>query len=560
MHVDGNLDCKTAGTVLFDDNGSHWLYGEGDANFFNFSLFQNSQLTIDTENNTPVNIYGVLGILDGRLVTNDNVVLKVNKTNVLRPYGLVSPIGVGTPDVRGTIIMEKQLSNTNAGWRQMSMPLTGTLGDFTGLTLNDNTAPANEQNVFFWDNAQDISIPANNVGWTSASINSDQEIPYSIYLDAGDFSFDPTLTFEGEYNFGDASYTLTYYNDPGNPLTSGQTGYENGVGWNFIPNRYPSLLDVQQMIADNPLNYNPIHIWDANTQQYMAFTDNPGEFIVPYNNTGTNTAELAGAAIEPMQGFWVKTDNTENGASFTVEDAWRSTDFGLNPHASLKTNSLIQLNVFAAKDSAWDGVGFSLEEDASLTFDPTSDVYKFKSGSTVPSLYVQKDERFLQIGHYPMTTNRIQLHFDAQPNNENGSYHLQLERPVSNNKSLIIEDLFTGNRHNLSKSNYTFHSSGTQPSSRFIIHLVDANKAETFMAAGNEFIMYLQKNEIVLENPFINGPVQIRVFDITGRLLTRLNTAIDQELRFPAPAINGVIIVEVQHPKGTDRVKMTLVK
>ena len=554
---DGTLDCKEDGTILFDQVGDHKIFGEGILNFFNFTLFQNAQLQVETDLASPVNIYGVLLVGDGRIRTSNNMVLKVNKSNTSRPYGLISKSGVGIPDVEGTITMEKQLTSNNAGWRQMCLPLKGRLNNFTGLTLNGNSTAQAQQNVFFWDNAQDPLITANNVGWTSASANAGQGKAYSVYLDAGNFSFDPTLTFEGEYNFGDTTYTLTYYNDPGNPLTSGQTGYENGVGWNFIPNRYPSLLDVQQMIADNPLNYKPIHIWDANTQQYMAFTDNPNDFIVPYNNAGTTTAELAGAAIEPMQGFWVKTDNTENGASFTVQDAWRSVDFGLNPHAGLKTNTLVQINVFSAIDSAWDAIGFNLDAAASNQFDPKHDVYKIKSSSNVPSLYVEKDQRFLQIGQFSTKTNQLRLHFDAQPNNLTGLYYLNLERALSDDKVLIVEDLSTRTLHNLGESSYAFSASSASNTGRFIVHFVHRDEAPVLLAGAHNIVAFLHEGELVLRGSFISGPISLSIYDTTGRLLKSESGTMEQEYRTGLPALNGVVIIEVQHSKGVDRIKLT---
>jgi hypothetical protein len=175
----------------------------------------------------------------------------------------------------------------------------------------------------------------------------------------------------------------------------------------------------------------------------------------------------------------------------------------------------------------------------------------------VPSLYVEKDERFLQVGHYPVLKTRIILHFNAQPENKNGIYLLHLERPVENSKSLIIEDLVTGKRHDLSESTYTFSAAGTKESGRFIVHLIDTKKADTFIKEGSNLIAYLHQNEIFIESPFISGPIQLRVYDIAGRIVARYDGEMNQELRLPAPLVDEVLILEVQHSSGQERIKIT---
>ncbi len=556
--VDGVLDCKTNGNILFDQNGDHKIFGEGRLDFFDFELYQNSQIQVETELGSPVNIYGILLVGDGRIRTGDNMVLRVNKANSSRPYGLISPVGVGAPDIRGTLKMDKVLSSSNYGWRQMCMPLKGQLSDFTGMTLFDNTALASNQNVFFWDNASNPLVPANNVGWTSAPMGIGQGKPFSVYLGDPAFSFSDTITFEGDYNWGDTTYVLTYFNDPGNGVTIGNAGYENGVGWNFIPNRYPSLLDVQQMIADNPLAYKNIHIWDANTQQYMAFTANNNDYIVPYNNSGTTTAELAGAAIEPMQGFWVKTESGENGATFDVKDTWRSVNFGLNPHQSLKNGSRFQINVFAEVDSAWDGVAASLEQNATEYFNGTRDVYKKLSNGDVPSLFLEKDSRFIQNGVFPKDVSRIKMHFKASPKNKNGLYFLHLQAPVEKGKAIVVEDLATKSRHNLSQANYHFYAGNYPSSNRFIIHYVNEKDAQPEVLNANTITAYNTLDEIILQSAFVSGPATIHITDMSGRVLLHKNINLDVENRFAAPQTNGVVVLKIQHINGMEIIKMTL--
>jgi len=468
--VDGTYQTNDGGNIVFDEVGDHTIDGSGSGtlDFFNLELYQNSQLQV----NAPINIYGVLIHEDGRVRTGDQITIKSNRTNLNHPYGLIAPITVvgAAPDVVGLIKMELELSSTSSGWRQMAFPFSGDFSDLSGMTLNLNSAPQADQNVFYWDYLADGSIPANNVGWTSPTAISNQTRAYSIYLDDGDFAFTNPITFEGEYNPGDKVYPLSYLNDPGNGILPGQSGYENGVGWNFIPNLFPSLLNTSEMTTDNLLAYKNIHIWDANVQQYKAFTDNPGNAIIAYNNQGTSLAELSSGGIMPFQGFWVKTTDASE-TSFTLKNDWRGISFlNLSPQQSLKAKNSFQIDVFSDVDSAWDGALVAFDENASLDFKNEEDVYKIISPSNVPSVYIETSNVFASVHTTKNVEQKIKLHFSPNPLDEHGRHHIHLSQDYSlGNCSILLEDLITGEFVNLKKEDYSFQGYPGN-SARFTIH------------------------------------------------------------------------------------------
>ena len=474
--VDGTYETENGGQILFDEVEEHIIDGSGTGilNFFNLALSQNSQLQI----NVPVNVYGVFFHENGRVRTNDQLTIRSNSSNTDQPYGLISRSSVGDPDVVGLIKVELELSSNAPGWRQMSFPLSGDFTDFMGLTLNLSSAPQNEQNVFYWDYSADATISSNNAGWTSPTALSNQTRAYSIYLDDNNFSFVNPITFEGEYNPGDKVYPLTYLNDPGNEVLSGQPQYENGVGWNFIPNPYPSLLDADQMTIDNPLLYKNIHVWDANTQQYKAFVQNPGtsENIIAYSNAGTDAAELSTGGVMPFQGFWVKTSNNSE-TLFTLQNNWRGVSFSnLNPQQSLKRRTGFQLNVFSNADSAWDGALISFDETAIFEFEIGKDVYKLISQGDVPSLSFDLGNVLASINRVNNTELHTKLNFHPSPTNEDGTYHLHLNQDhTSSRSSIYLEDMCTGIFTSLKDGDYTFSNSG-QSSERFMLHYYPQGK------------------------------------------------------------------------------------
>lgn len=527
--IDGTYKTNDGGAILFDEVGNHTIDGSGTGtlDFFNLTLFQNSQLQI----NVPVNVFGVFAHVNGRVRTGDQMTIKSNVSNTDEPYGRIAASSVGAPDVVGLIKMELELTSTNAGWRQMAFPFSGNFGNFQGLTLNLNNTLQAEQNVFYWDNNADLSIPANNAGWTSPSATSNQVRAYSIYLDENNFSFTNPITFEGEYNPGDKVYPLTYLNDPGSGVLAGQPGYENGVGWNFIPNLYPSLLDADEMTTNNPLQYKNIHIWDAKVQQYKSFVENPGtsENIIPYNNAGRDAAELSAGGIMPFQGFWVKTtDNTET--SFTLQNSWRGVSFSnLNPQQSLKRRTGFQLNVFSAADSTWDGALISFDETADSGFEVDKDVYKLISQGDVPSLSFDLGNALASINRINNTEQHTKLNFRPSPSKEDGTYHFHLNHDyTSSGSSIYLEDLFTGVFTDLKESDYSFKNYGN-PSERFKLHYYPLGKP-LFELQTQKITSYANEVGIVVRFDNIsNARAKVLISNVIGQEVYRSNNVSTEE-------------------------------
>jgi hypothetical protein len=558
--VDGNFN-NNFGTVRFTGNGDHKIYGESNTiEFFNFEMDQNnSQIQV----NSPIRINGILYHTNGRIRTEDNITLAGNTGNPSLPYAMIDP--AGNPDIEGLILMEKELSNTNTGWRQISMPMAGVVSGvnigFAGLPLNTiGSLNAANPNVFYWNNASDVGgNPANNVGWTQSNENDDETKPLTIYLENPQLPFTTSFSFKGFYNPGDHDYPITYYNDPGNPITIGQPGYENGVGWNFIPNPYPSLLVGSTMLADNPLTYKNIHFWDANTQQYKAFTS-LAPSIIPYNNAGSG-AFSPFASLQPFQGFWIKTSSlAESGINFTVQDSWRSTNYAFAPHPTLKQEvDAALLNVYSDADSTWDGVSVVFDNDASSSFNPITDIYKLMSPANVPSLFLEKDERWLLVNTVPTKTQKVELHFKAKPQQTSGIYHIVLnDTHLDEDRVVILEDLANGTLHDFEKGSYTFQSSDYANTMRFVVHFVDSELPFYGMDNLLNLSAYSLGEQIIIQSAGLEGMADVSISDLAGRVLMASKIELGGENRLTRPQITGVVLVHIKSAIGARTIKMTI--
>ena len=560
--VDGTFN-SNFGTIRFTGRGDHQIYGESNTiEFFNFEMAQsNSQIQV----NSPIRINGILYHTNGRIRTEDNITLAGNTGNPSLPYAMIDPSG--NPDIVGLILMEKELSNTNTGWRQICMPLAGVVNGvnmgFNGLPLNTTgSANAAIPNVFYWDNNSDVGgVPANNVGWTQSNDNDDETKPLTVFLKNPSFPFTTSFSFTGTYNPGDHNYPITYYNDPNNPVANGQPGYENGVGWNFIPNPYPSLLVGNAMLAGNPLAYKNIHFWDANTQQYKAFAS-VSSSIIPYGNTG-QSASSGFASLQPFQGFWVKTSSlAESGINFTVQNSWRRTNYAFAPHPSLKQDvDAVLLNVYADADSTWDGVSIVFDKTASLGFENDKDVYKLFSPSNVPALYLEADKKWLMVSCVPASTQRVRVFFKPQHNPQSALYHINLNtKHLGTTKTILLEDVATGSLHDFKNGDYTFSANEPVAANRFVLHFFNSKTPYYGVNQLENISAYVTKENIVLQSAGLLGPATLTLSDVTGRVLYSTVSELGRDVILQAPSITGMVLLHVSSGLGTRTIKLNLAR
>ena len=216
----------------------------GDFTFFSLVLDNASGFTINTTGNADVDIYDILDVQSGQITTNDNLIIEVASPS---SYGRVAASPVSNPIV-GNVTVKKRLTNTNAAWRQMNMPIDGRWedGNWDGITFNYSIHnPSSQINVFRW-NAAGASIAQ---GWEAAAGTTLGSTPVTVFLDGGNSVFDVSQTFscEGELrdNVASFGYTLQFTRDPDDLSGTNPAA----VGWNNIPNPWAALIDVQAWLT-----------------------------------------------------------------------------------------------------------------------------------------------------------------------------------------------------------------------------------------------------------------------------------------------------------------------
>ena len=300
------------------------------------------------------------------------------------------------------------------------------------------------------------------------------------------------------------------------------------------------------MVNDNSLAYPNIHVWDATSQQYVSFLSGASSAVIPYNNSSAAaTSNSSYNAIEPFQAFWVKTsDATET--QYELKNTYRSTDYaGLTPAPILKTTEVLQINVFNALDSTWDGVVVGFDPSASLAFETDKDSYKLFSPANVPSLYLKASDKFASINAVPLNTSSVPLYFRPSKNVSSNRYFINLDETRSSSRTYVfLEDLKTNTVQKLNGSSYSFEHSEVQGEARFILHF--SMKEEFHHSANLENIRVVQnKEELILKDFHSNELADIYLFDLSGRILLRLKAQLNQNIILPKNAIKGVVVLKV---------------
>ncbi len=435
---------------------------------------------------------------------------------------------------------ERYVPGLPEAWHMLSSPMTnqpisgtftpsGSYGDGTGYDFYTWYEPDTS-----WVYLLNIDYPPN---WLTANGSNNFVVGrgYLVSYQAPN----PTLVFSGFLNNG---YTTI-------PVTRNPAGTGDPFGSNIIGNPYPSSIDWKSTtgwsrgtLESNGGGYD-IWIWNDAAQNYGV-----------YNSASGNDIGTLGITryIAPTQGFFVSATQTgtvslnNNTRVHNGSGNWlKSTVEGIS-----RLSMAIQHETAQSMDQVVLEYGHNENQGGSRK--------KFSFVPSAPSLYLSNGGVDFSLRLLSDTDAHPVVPVSFKPG-ENGSHSITVSFEELAFEMLVIEDLFTGTKHDLLKNNvYTFTASTKDDPKRFVLHLKEGNFPNPHSPLPINIYSYDRTLFLDLRLMGETETCQLDIFDLTGRKLYTMNVTCGQLKDIFLPQLHGLFIARVTGKNGVKSEKIYL--
>ncbi|MCT4622157.1 MAG: hypothetical protein N4A46_00945, partial [Schleiferiaceae bacterium] len=431
IQYEGNAFVRSRSIFTLNGSSSQSVFNTGDTiDFKTYQLIIDNptSVVVNTINNATLDVFDILDVKQGNLITNDKLyiesLLRTSPTRIF--HGRVATLGPSA-SITGDALIEKRVSNTDDGWRQLALPVEATISSLSSSSATffvDGHTPKEQINTLWWDAGPSGTGDYAN-GWTNANSTDGQLKAYAVFLSGtnGIHNLSNTFSFLGKLNEGDYTNSLSYQRDPADASAT----IDEAIGWNFIPNPWPAYIDVFEFINNSTeftSAYKAVHVWDAVNQQYRAIIGN-GITKTDYNTDGSDL-DTASTNIPTFQGFWVKATASSQTANL-IEATMRTTDIKDNALFMKREYPTIRLNIGDASNKS-DQLVLYFNENASREFDYYGDAYFLRS---------QNENAFSFYGKEGQSKASI----ISRKENQKDSVEIFYENPLSQSHFKIQADL-----------------------------------------------------------------------------------------------------------------------
>lgn len=310
--------------------------------------------------------------------------------------------------------------------------------------------------------------------------------------------------------------------------------------YNAIGNPYPSPIKADLFIEENNLT-EAIYFWrktnNSLNTSYACYTLMGGTGTKA--NIGGGSDIVPNGIIQTGQGFITKA--TSNKLTFT--NAMR---FANNDNQFFRTNqekSRIWLNLTNSNDFFCQTM-IAYSPNATNEFDSAIDGHFLEVEPTKLCSLIGNEEFVIQ-GRAPFEASDIvPLGFRSEIA---GNYTIAIDNSdglFSNGQTIYLKDNLLNTDHNLTTESYTFTTESGVFNSRFEIHYQPTLSTQNPTLLNNNVIVYKQNERIVIDSNRMNI-INVKVFDIRGRLLLEKKNVNDKHIEFNLETANQVLIVKV---------------
>jgi len=389
----------------------------------------------------------------------------------------------------GDLIVQRFLSMSNDGWRELTSPVAGTtLANWQddGIILTGFTgADYDGTNWFSWVNTYTYNEPTaagvKDNGWAEATNNTNATSftnGHRIYIGTGS----NTLSVKGAPNNG---FTLA------NVTNGGSGSGDDQNGWNLIGNPYPCTVDW------NTLTHVSIDaaywIWNATAGNYGVYQTGAG--------SGTNGVDNH---IAHSQAFWVHASAASGFVIFSETSKVR------NDKAFVKSSTsdeFVRIKLSGNVNSFSDEAILTFNESSTEAYDEGIDQNKLftELASHAPSLAVSTNDNhslsIAGINEFKSSTIPLKAY---SGDSAYGTYTIDFVLPDNAlaNSCITLEDLETGTITDIRNTpSYSFTTTSNSPQDRFLLHITSPFESTVFEPSCAN----LTDGTIQIEGTNVNG-------------------------------------------------------
>lgn len=435
---------------------------------------------------------------------------------------------------------ERYVPGLPEAWHMISSPMTnqpisgsftpsGTYGDGTGYDFYTWYEPDTS-----WVYLLNTDYPPN---WLIANGSNNFVVGrgYLVSYQAPN----PTLIFSGSLNNGNVSISVTR-----NPAGTGDP-----FGSNIIGNPYSSSIDWKSTAGWNrsTLETNgggyDIWIWNDVAENYGV-----------YNSASGNDVGTLGVTryIAPTQGFFV---SAAQSGTVTMNNDVRVHN-GSDNWLKSNTEGISRLSLSIQHEAAQSMDQVVLEYGHMETAGGSRK--KFSFIPSAPSLYLSNGgvdfslRLLTDTGDYPV----VPLSFKP---GQDGAHNLSANFEELAFEMLVLEDLFTGTKHDLLKNNvYEFTASTKDDPKRFVLHLEEGNFPNPHSPLPINIYNYDQTLYLDLRLMGESENCELEIFNLMGRKLYNLNVPGGHLKDIYLPQFHGLFIARVIGKNGVKSEKIYL--
>jgi hypothetical protein len=472
---------------------------------------------------TQVSITGELKMAEGTLTTNGALVIASSPSGT----GCISEINASA-DISGRVTIQRYHNAAATGWFMLAAPVSGaTVAQWnddlitTGFPGSDYPATA-FNNIRYYDESMGGTF---DVGYFGVGSNTTVLDPLSGYF---------IYAFAGAHNI-DVFGNIQKFNQ-NIPVYFTNNGMGSSDGWNLISNPYPCNID-----------------WTANSGAWTK-TNIANEVYVFNAATGTYATYVNGVSanggsplIASSQAFFVRA--TAANPALQIKENAKTTSL-----ATFKSNEEgLLATIFAGKENKSDELIIGLLEGA-FGYDPGYDAVKLINPVGSISIAAQGDvNELLAIDHIGSTQTSIPLYLNI-PETGKWNFNVSLNNGSAHTIEAVLEDLTTGEKHQVNNSNSKVMFEAGVFQDRYILHLNVQPKAtiSNNEVAANTF-SWIQGEQINIQYAgeyAYNGTVD--VYNSIGQIIYSSQLILNGCEQFMLPVSRGKGQLTIQLRNAVD--------